>query len=71
MSLSANSQAKLEKSTESLSIDFVSSILLVFKILYKGLSSLSKQKIHKNPQVEILKNNTWLFTLVTGQEKKY
>lgn len=48
MSLSANSQAGLEQPTKSPSIDSVSSIPPVSKILRGGLPSLSKQQIHRN-----------------------
>lgn len=42
MSLLANSQAGLKQPTESLLIDSISSIPLVFKIPCRGLPSLSK-----------------------------
>ena len=71
MSSSANSQAGLEQPTKSPSIDSVSSIPPVSEILRGGLPSLSKQQIHRNQQVEALKDITRLLTLVTEQEKKY
>ena len=71
MSSSINSQAELEQLTELPSINSVSSIPLVSEIPYRGLPFLSKQQIHRNQQVEALKDITRLLTLVTKQEKKY
>lgn len=56
MSLLANSLGRLEQLRKLLLINFISFISLIFKILYKGLSFLSKQQIYKNQQIEILKN---------------
>lgn len=65
MSSSANNQAGLEQPTESLSIDSVSSIPPVSEIPRGGLPSLFKQQIHRNQQMEALKDLTRLLALVT------
>ncbi len=71
MSSLANSQVGLEQQTESMPINRIFSVCLIFTIPQKSLLLLSKQQTHKNQQVEVLKDLTRLLTLVTEQEKKY
>ena len=67
----ANSQVGLEQSTELQPNNSVSSIPSLSNISRGCSPPLSKQQIHKNQQVEALKDLTRLLKLVTEQEKKY
>ncbi len=69
MSSSVNSQVALEQQTESMPIKLISSVYPISDIPQGSLSPFSKQQIHKNQQVEVLKDLTRLLTLVTKQKK--
>ena len=67
----ANSQVGLEKSTELQSNNSVYFIPSLFSILCGYSPPFIKQQIHKNQQVEALKELTKLLKLITKQEKEY
>lgn len=64
----ANAQAGLSQSTESLLSGIVCSL---FEILYGESPFSSKRQIYRDKQVEALKKLTRLMELVIEQEKKY